>query len=123
MGLQEIIRKAIEIGNRTGFITFDQLNEICDGNSLGPEDVEAVMVALSEAEINVTDDGPQGSDLSCSFCGKAHSEVLQLLAGTDALICDECVQLCVQSISTEHPEWRAGLRELLDHLAGKKDTP
>ena len=123
MGREEIIRKAIEIGSRTGFITFDQLNELCDGDpNLTPEDIEAVMSALSEERISVADDA-QGSDLSCSFCGKMHSEVLQLIASADALICDECVQLCVQSISTEHPEWRDELRDLLDQLAGKKDTP
>ena len=29
MKLQDIIRRATEIGSRTGFITFDQLNELC----------------------------------------------------------------------------------------------
>ena len=28
MGLQNIIRRAIEIGHRSGFITFDQQNEL-----------------------------------------------------------------------------------------------
>jgi hypothetical protein len=42
----------------------------------------------------------------CSFCGKAKSEVMQIIAGPEAFICDECVQLCVRIIITEHPEWR-----------------
>jgi predicted RNA-binding Zn-ribbon protein involved in translation (DUF1610 family) len=45
----------------------------------------------------------------CSFCGKAKSEVLQMIAGPEAFICDECVQLCVRIIVAEHPEWRGQL--------------
>jgi hypothetical protein len=29
MELQELIRRAVEIGKRTGFITFDQVHELC----------------------------------------------------------------------------------------------
>lgn len=32
------------------------------------------------------------SDQRCSFCGKDSSEVAQLLAGTSAFICDECLE-------------------------------
>jgi Sigma-70 factor, region 1.1 len=58
MELQEIIRRAIKIGNKAGFITFDQLNELCP-IALDPRDIEALMTALSEAGINVceSDDG------------------------------------------------------------------
>ena len=45
----------------------------------------------------------------CSFCGKANSEVMQIIAGPEGFICDECVQLCVRIIITEHPEWREQL--------------
>ena len=31
---------------------------------------------------------------SCSFCGKSHDDVVSLIAGPAAYICDECVQLC-----------------------------
>jgi RNA polymerase primary sigma factor len=121
MRLREIIQKALEIGGRRGFITFDQLNELCDGNpKLEPVDIEALKAALNDEGINVTDSEPQTSNLSCSFCGKLQSEILQLIAGADAFICDECVQLCVRCIATEHPEWLAELRKLLDDLAGKK---
>jgi hypothetical protein len=56
--MQEIIRRAIKIGNKAGFITFDQLNELCP-TALDPQDIEALMTALSEAGINVceSDDG------------------------------------------------------------------
>lgn len=45
-------------------------------------------------------------DLSCSFCGKAKDDVLQLIAGPSSFICSECVALCVRIVLTEHPEWR-----------------
>jgi ATP-dependent Clp protease ATP-binding subunit ClpX len=32
---------------------------------------------------------------SCSFCGKRENEVRKMIAGPNAIICDECVFLCV----------------------------
>ena len=121
MRLEEIIQKAIEIGNRTGFITFDQLNELCDGGSrLEPEEIEALVSALSDEGINITDETLHAPHLSCSFCGKAQPDVLQLIAGPDAFICDGCVRSCVRCIASDQPEWLAELRTLLDDLANKK---
>lgn len=37
--------------------------------------------------------GGQGM-LFCSFCGKNQNEVLKLVAGPTAYICDECIELC-----------------------------
>ncbi len=34
----------------------------------------------------------------CSFCGKAKSEVKQLIAADDANICNECIELCTDLI-------------------------
>jgi hypothetical protein len=56
MKLPEIIRAAIEIGHRNGFVTFDQLNELVPSATAGPEDIEAVMQALSDEGIDVRDD-------------------------------------------------------------------
>ena len=39
--------------------------------------------------------------LSCSFCGKTHTQVLKLIAGPGVYICDECVALCVEIIAEE----------------------
>ena len=50
MRLQDIIRRATEIGKRTGFITFDQLNELCP-SEFGPLDIEALMAALGDEGI------------------------------------------------------------------------
>lgn len=37
---------------------------------------------------------------SCSFCGKAQSEVGKLIAGEDAYICNECVDVCLDLVQT-----------------------
>jgi sigma-70-like protein len=48
MALQDIIRRAIELGRPTGCITFDELSEQCP-TEVESEDIEAVMGALSDA--------------------------------------------------------------------------
>ena len=49
MGLQAIIRRAVEIGDRHGLIKFDQINEFAPSSAyrLEPEDIEALFEALS----------------------------------------------------------------------------
>ena len=39
--------------------------------------------------------------LYCSFCGKSQLEVIKLIAGPKVLICDECVESCVDIITEE----------------------
>jgi hypothetical protein len=60
VNLQAIIRAAIEIGEHTGFITFDQLNELLNerlspAERLESKDIEVVFEALSARGINVTE--------------------------------------------------------------------
>jgi Sigma-70 factor, region 1.1 len=55
MKLSEIIREAIEVGRRDGFATFDLLNEWLPAASTEPEDIEALMQALSDEGIDVRD--------------------------------------------------------------------
>jgi len=54
MGLQNIIRGAIEIAHRTGFI--DQLNELTGTYKIEPEDIETLFEALSAEGIQVVDE-------------------------------------------------------------------
>ena len=56
MKLEEIIRAAIEIGRRNGFVTFDQLDELLPSATNAPEDIEDLMNALKDEGINVRDD-------------------------------------------------------------------
>ena len=37
----------------------------------------------------------------CSFCGKAQDQVTKLIAGPDAFICNECIDLCNEIIDEE----------------------
>jgi hypothetical protein len=39
--------------------------------------------------------------LRCSFCRKSQSEVRKLIAGPEAYICNECVDLCAGILETE----------------------
>jgi hypothetical protein len=62
MPRSDIIRKAIELGRDKGFVTFGELNEIWPATMTAPEDVEAVLLALSDEGINVIEDEGQQSD-------------------------------------------------------------
>ena len=46
-------------------------------------------------------DGPDKTELYCSFCGKSQHEVKKLIAGPTVFICDECVELCMDIIREE----------------------
>ncbi|MBT1512943.1 RNA polymerase subunit sigma-70, partial [Bradyrhizobium sp. SRL28] len=55
MDLSAIIRRAIEIGDQHGFITFDQINELMPSSAyrFEPEAIEALLEALSDRGIDV----------------------------------------------------------------------
>ena len=44
------------------------------------------------------DDTPR---LECSFCGKPQHQVRKLVAGPNAYICDECIELCTEIVDEE----------------------
>jgi len=46
----------------------------------------------------------------CSFCGKSQSEVVKLIAGSSAYICNDCVELCNEILEEEFTR----LNELVD---------
>lgn len=52
MDLSAIIRRAIEIGDQHGFITFDQIDEILP-SSVDSEEIESLLNALSDQGIDV----------------------------------------------------------------------
>ena len=51
MRQRDMIRMALELGRPTGVITFDELNELLPSATTEPEDIEAVMQALSDEGI------------------------------------------------------------------------
>ena len=57
----DIIRKALELGRMRGFVTFDQLDELVSLEMTAPEDIEALLGALSDeglARLDGTRPGP-----------------------------------------------------------------
>ncbi len=42
--------------------------------------------------------------LTCSFCGKSQREVRKLIAGPAVYICDECIQLAIETIARARSE-------------------
>ena len=56
MERQGIIQKIIELGRLRGFVTFNQLNELLPSATTEPEDIEALMEALSDEGINLVDE-------------------------------------------------------------------
>jgi ClpX C4-type zinc finger/Sigma-70 factor, region 1.1 len=110
MELQAMIRTATEFAQRQGFLSFDQLNDICP-QDVEAEQIELLLAALRDAGIEVRDKAKPSSPLACSFCGKSQTDVVQLIAGPTGFICNECVQLCVRVIAHDHPDW------LTNHIA------
>ena len=63
-------------------------------------------------------------ELSCSFCGKAKSEVERLIAGPGVYICNECIESChdlieeqaVKEVSEEYQDWNYTPIQLRDFL-------
>jgi hypothetical protein len=55
MKRQEMIRMALELGRPTGTINFDQLNKLLPSATTTPEDIEAIIQALSDEEINLVE--------------------------------------------------------------------
>jgi hypothetical protein len=55
---RDAIRRALELARPTGMITFDQLNDLLPSATIQPEDIEAVLQALSDEGINVVESDP-----------------------------------------------------------------
>src|SRR5262245_14229151 len=49
--------------------------------------------------------------LYCSFCGKSQHEVRKLIAGPTVIICDECVELCMDIVREANNSWLVKSRD------------
>ncbi len=59
MPRSDVVRKAIELARRNGFVTFGELDAIWPSAMTEPEDVEAVLMALNDEGIDViANEGP-----------------------------------------------------------------
>ena len=61
---------------------------------------------------------PDSSVPNCSFCNKGQEEVKKMIAGPEAYICNECVELCNEILSEDFKE-DLGIDEVTFH----KNTP
>jgi ATP-dependent protease Clp ATPase subunit len=66
---------------------------------------------------------PPPEHLECSFCGKPQKAVLQMIAGAKGIICNECVEVCVEVITHKHPEWLAKFKEFVNQLDTSSKRP
>ncbi|MFB2587377.1 ATP-dependent protease ATP-binding subunit ClpX [Acinetobacter sp. c1-l78] len=53
----------------------------------------------------------QHGQKSCSFCGKTQAEVGKLIAGDDAYICNECIDVCMDLVQTSQQSGDDGWAE------------
>jgi hypothetical protein len=57
MDWSEIVRKAISLGEATGYLTFAQINDlITEPKAVEPEDIDVLLTTLSNSGINVVDE-------------------------------------------------------------------
>jgi sigma-70-like protein len=55
MDWSEVVRKAVILAEKSGYLTFDQLNELIP-SSIAPEDIEAIMTDLSNQGIWIAEE-------------------------------------------------------------------
>ncbi|MCP3386732.1 MULTISPECIES: RNA polymerase sigma factor region1.1 domain-containing protein [unclassified Bradyrhizobium] len=56
MDWSEVVRKAVILAEKTGYVTFDQLNELLPSAKVEPKDIEAILTALSERGIWIAEE-------------------------------------------------------------------
>ena len=56
MEMSAIIRAAVEIGFRNGFVTFGELNELLPASETGPDEIETFFLGSGETRTEVRDD-------------------------------------------------------------------
>lgn len=123
MDWSETVRKAALFAEQNGYITFDQLNALMK-QEVAASYIGTLMQALNGKGIQIEGEGlsaTAGTDPSCSFCGKAQADVLQLIASAGPFICDECVELCVGVIARRNPAWLDQHRQFLATLAAEPE--
>lgn len=90
-------------------------------NGPAPIGLLALHANADKASYSDSESPAMAEDIHCSFCGKHQSEVLQIIAGPNVFVCDECVQLCVRMVITSRPEWRERL-DLTPIQSGERES-
>ena len=61
--------------------------------------------------------GDAAGEPLCAFCGKPGDAVKHLIAGRHAMICDECIDICIAVLADKDAEWREAARRTLDEMS------
>lgn len=61
-------------------------------------------------------------NIRCSFCGKHQSQVKRIIAGPNAYICNECIELCVSILNDEMKQGKTQSIPEPEELPTPKDT-
>ncbi|GLR93727.1 MULTISPECIES: RNA polymerase sigma factor region1.1 domain-containing protein [Bradyrhizobium] len=56
MDWSEVVRKVAILAEKTGYVTFDQLNELIPCAEIEPKDLETLLAALSERGIWISEE-------------------------------------------------------------------
>ena len=60
--------------------------------------------------------------LCCNFCARRQDEVPALMAGPNVYICSQCVELCVDMLRENHPEFCVPVKTLDEPGLPKENT-
>ena len=116
MDWSETVRRVAAFTEVAGYITYEQFFKLIPPG-ISAREVESLMEGLKAEGIQIIEDKASANpELTCSFCGKDQSKVLQLIAGPRVFICNECVQLCVGIVATQNPDWLEPHRQFLATL-------
>jgi ATP-dependent protease Clp ATPase subunit len=65
----------------------------------------------------------QKKDRHCHFCGKQPNEVKCLIAGPRVYICDECTQMCADTVLKHLWERAKRLQDTIKNMEESNDIP
>lgn len=59
---------------------------------------------------------------ACCFCGRTTDQVTHLIQGPELLICDICVDACIDTLATKDHVWRERQIDCLLRLRNRRTT-
>jgi len=91
--------------------SFELIAAVLDDRDSSLLDIADALEQLATAAQQLADAFPRARSLSqlavCTFCGKHGDQLRTIIEGPSALICDECVELCVEVLEDRLGEdWR-----------------
>lgn len=69
----------------------ERLADLEEEKALSKVEAEAI---VETGSTDISTETAKHKELRCSFCGKKRNEVVKLIWGANACICNECVEVC-----------------------------